>query len=158
MIYDKFSNARFYVGLSPLLAKAFALIAEGHDFDREADDCWRYVDGEKLYYKVTDIRTEEPPLDTYRYEFHKRYVDIHYLLSGREGIAVGDLSQMTPDGAFSFEKDCGFAKGKRVGLMNLRPGDFMICFPNDGHKCWIGNGETIRKVLFKVSFDSFQTV
>ena len=35
MIYDKFSNARFYVGLSPLLAKAFACLLYTSD---AADD------------------------------------------------------------------------------------------------------------------------
>ena len=156
MIYDKIENSGLYERLSPLLQKAFSYIRSGHDFNVEAFDRWIYLDGEKLYYKVTDLETIAPAPVDYRYEHHRRYVDLHYILSGTEAIALADAADLHPCDAFNEELDCGFARGAQLGLVTLRPGDFMICFPEDGHRCWLGDGHRIRKVLFKIDLASFE--
>lgn len=155
MIYDKLSNAKLYMGLSPLLQKAFNFISSGHNFHVEVDNQWRELQGSDLYYKVTDIVTSDSAPEEYRYEYHHRYADIHYIISGSEDIALADLSRLKLDGSFDIKNDCGFAKSAQTGIIHMRPNDFMICFPDDGHRCWIGDGHVVRKVLFKVLLDSF---
>jgi len=112
------------------------------------------LEGENLFAKV-DIYTTKNEEDT-RYEAHRKYADIQYLITGKEYIGVMPLSKMekilVP---FSKEKDIAFYSSS---LDNYRLADstnFFIFFPGDAHRpcVKVNNNEEIKKVVLKVALD-----
>lgn len=86
------------------------------------------------------------------YEAHRRYIDLHYIVSGAERIATSDVDALTSRVPYSAEKDIEFLEGKADGVYTLKPGQFMVCFPHDAHKVAIMEEQPseIRKVVFKM--------
>ena len=79
------------------------------------------------------------------------YIDIQVLVSGKEE-SFGwserkDLRQ--PQGEFNKEKDIQLFDDEPQTYYTLRPGQFTILFPEDGHAPMVGEG-TVRKIIVKV--------
>ncbi|MFI3176657.1 MAG: YhcH/YjgK/YiaL family protein [Eubacteriales bacterium] len=89
------------------------------------------------------------------FESHKRFIDVHYIVSGCERIYTADLSQLATVDEYVMEKDIAFSQGASDGSYLLKPGNFMVCYPNDAHKVGIMNEvpATIEKVVFKLAVE-----
>jgi biofilm protein TabA len=149
LIFDKKENLSLYKGISENLDDALDYLMKS-EFEG-LEDKWKYVYGQRVFLKQTDIVTIHPDPAKYRYEYHKKHIDIHYLLYGLETIFLADLEKLKKEEQFDAKEDFGFATGDFLGSITLSPGDFMVCFPNDAHRPWIGDGDTIRKILIKVA-------
>lgn len=86
------------------------------------------------------------------YEAHKKYTDLHYILEGVEGIATAAPSALTETSAYDEAKDIMFFEGPEDGRYYLKPGQFMVCFPEDAHKVAMmkDNPAPIKKIVFKI--------
>ncbi len=86
------------------------------------------------------------------YESHRKFIDLHYILDGTEGIATADVSTMFPKTPFDLEKDIGFYTGEETAMSFLHAGDFMVRYPNDAHMVAIMDKEPeeIRKIIVKI--------
>jgi biofilm protein TabA len=89
------------------------------------------------------------------YEAHRNYADLHYIVEGTEGIATADVSALQVTTPYDGEKDILFLKGEEDGRYYLKPGQFMVCWPNDAHKVAImrGQPEQIRKIVCKIRME-----
>lgn len=87
-----------------------------------------------------------------KYEAHQNYIDLHYIVEGVEGIATADCASLTVIEAYDGEKDILFLSGEEDGRYYLKPGQFMVCFPNDAHKVGMmaDAPAPIRKIVFKI--------
>jgi len=54
-----------------------------------------------------------------------------------------------PQGAFNAEKDIQFFEDEPQTYYTMRPGQFSVLFPEDGHAPMVGEG-VVRKVIVKV--------
>jgi YhcH/YjgK/YiaL family protein len=83
-------------------------------------------------------------------EFHRRYVDIQYMVSGIEVIgwrALQDCTQVaTP---YDAERDVGFYAESPRFWMAVQPGEFAIFLPDDVHAPLAGEGP-VHKVVMKI--------
>lgn len=95
------------------------------------------------------------PEDQCRYEAHRSYIDLHFIISGTEKIATSDIRSLTSVIPYDPEKDIEFLEGKADGYYELKPGQFMVCFPNDAHKVAIMADEpaTVKKIVFKIKME-----
>lgn len=86
------------------------------------------------------------------YEAHRKYIDLHYIVSGAERIATAHITTLSSTIPYSSEKDIEFLEGAADGYYDLKPGQFMVCFPNDAHKVAIMKDQpiNIQKVVFKI--------
>ena len=86
------------------------------------------------------------------YEAHHKYIDLHYIVSGVERIATSHITTLTTITPYSSEKDIEFLEGEADGYYDLKPGQFMVCFPGDAHKVAIMKDQpgSIQKVVFKI--------
>lgn len=106
-----------------------------------------------LQQAVTAPQTEQRP------ESHFRYVDIQYLLSGKENIGVCRYQDGFPqDGEASHERDIVFYRS--VGeetVISLLPGMFAVFFPEDIHRpcCQMEQPEAITKAVIKINLSLF---
>ena len=59
---------------------------------------------------------------------------------------------MTTSNPYAPEKDIEFLTGSADGYYELKPGQFMVCFPSDAHKVAMmkGRPEDVRKIVFKI--------
>lgn len=86
------------------------------------------------------------------YEAHKKYIDLHYIVSGKEGIATADVETLSETVPYDEEKDIAFYKGEAFGHYVLKAGDFMVCYPSDAHMVAMMDErpEPIEKVVVKI--------
>lgn len=148
MILDIISNRERYRCLGGRIERALKYLA---DTDFSALQDGRHpVDGESIFALVSTYETE--PEIARSFEAHRKYIDVQYLLSGREIIHWAALQELTPAGEYSDEKDIVFLSGDSRARLQLIPGTFALFFPEDAHKpnCAWDDPEAARKVVVKV--------
>ena len=147
MIIDRIENAPLYLGLGKRIAAALDYL-RGTDFSRvPTGRC--DLDGASLYALVQEYATR--PRETARWEAHRRYIDVQYLVSGVERIGYANLARLKVAEAYDEKKDALFLSGEGDFLL-MRPGMFMLLWPEDGHMPGIA-AETpapAKKVVVKV--------
>ena len=146
MIYDSLKHLDSYRGIHPGVLRGLELLRDT-DFSQMADGRYE-VDGENLFYMLQSY-TSSPANDTP--EAHKKYIDIQFLISGQEKIAVGPLEEMTEQVEARPEGDIWFYRGPLSEV--LVSGDkFAALWPGDAHAPGIAVGEPTpcRKCVVKV--------
>ncbi|AYM01701.1 YhcH/YjgK/YiaL family protein [Levilactobacillus yiduensis] len=108
------------------------------------------IDGDNFYVNVLSYDTES---ETNRsWESHDKYIDVHVLASGTEGLALNDTANMKRE-EYNIKKDKATLTGDKNVSLTLRPGQILICYPEDGHKTGIQVTEQpshLKKCVFKV--------
>ena len=66
------------------------------------------------------------------YETHRKFIDIHYILSGSETFGCCDAKRLEVTEKYDEAKEYEFLKGKG-DLVEMSEGDFIIVFPEDAH-------------------------
>lgn len=149
MILDELSRLRAYSSLHP----RFALLAdylEQHDLTN-APTGRIEIDGEALFINVDDA--EMRPYEAQIHEVHRRYIDVHFPISGTEICGWSPLSSLTtPLVPYDEPHDRAFYPGPAQTYFTVQPGQFYICFPDDAHAPIIGEG-ALRKLVAKVRID-----
>ena len=146
MIYDKLENIGSYEGLQPEIIEGLKTLRDT-DFAKTEDGHYE-LDGDRLYMNVMTAELKE---FNDRPESHKKYIDIQYVIDGREDIGVaptdelGEPVEANPDG------DIWFYHGNTVKL-RLEGSRFIVLFPQDAHAPCISvdGAKSVRKAVVKV--------
>ena len=147
MIFDHISNIENYKGLKANIVRAMEIIRDTN-FD-DLEDKTYLLDGFDFRYFILSYHTKA---ENERPEAHKDFVDIQYIISGKERIGVGQIKDMVEEVEANPEKDIWFYKGP-VDYITLTGGMFAVFFPNDAHAPDISPCEgtnAVRKCVFKV--------
>ncbi|MFC6288709.1 YhcH/YjgK/YiaL family protein [Levilactobacillus angrenensis] len=108
------------------------------------------IDGNNFYVNVLSYDTENA--ENRSWESHDKYIDVHVLASGIEGLALNDTSNMQRL-EYNIKKDKATLTGSENVTLSLRPDEILICYPEDGHKTGIQVTEQpshLKKCVFKV--------
>lgn len=84
------------------------------------------------------------------WEAHRKYLDIHCILEGEEKILINDIEEMTS--TKDYEEDYELFEGAKSQEIYMKPGSFLILFPNEVHKTGMSSKETsqqVKKLVFK---------
>ena len=150
MIKDRLENAEIYYPVSENLKKGLEWLKST---DLKTVENGKYeIDGENLYANVQEYTTK----DDGKYEAHRKYIDIQYLISGTEKVGVCDLSFCSTTDKYNPETDLEFLNSsKKDEWQILNEGEFLILFPNDAHKPSIKaeQNTTVKKVVVKVGIN-----
>ncbi|WP_295738151.1 YhcH/YjgK/YiaL family protein [uncultured Oscillibacter sp.] len=146
MIYAKQKDAPAYRGIHPSLDLALERITPEFlaSVGSERVDI---VDG--VY--ATRFTYETVPAEESFFEAHKKYLDIHIMVEGREGVEIAP-----PEALAEFDRveanDFYAYRGEGDYKLILSPGDFLVVFPGDAHriKMQLDGPKTVSKVVFKV--------
>ena len=108
----------------------------------------RYELDDGVFYMVQSYETKEKN-DTP--EAHRKYIDIQYIVSGKEAIGYGSLEKMTEVVKANPEGDIWLYHGP-LSYVTLESGFFGIFFPQDAHApaVAVGGCGPARKVVVKV--------
>ena len=90
--------------------------------------------------------------DKMPYESHRKYIDVHIVLNGKELIELAHISALEPSTPYNEEKDYLLYKNTPGDQIHLKPGICAIFFPQDAHMPGIGKG-TIQKIVLKIKVD-----
>ncbi len=132
--------------------KAFSFLKNN---DLQKLELKRYdIDGDNVYAPVSEYlsKTEENP----SYEVHRKYIDIQYIINGREIIGHAPIS-MKKDILVPYDesKDYELMSVNSGVSLKAAPDRFFIFFPDDAHSPGLKDGENsqVRKVVVKVKVD-----
>jgi YhcH/YjgK/YiaL family protein len=96
-----------------------------------------------------------------KYEAHRDYIDIQYLVAGDETIGVAPVGQLRDATPFDAEKDILFFGAPPAALtLRIPPGHFAVFFPEDGHQPMrhgAAPGE-LHKVVVKIRVSHRETM
>jgi biofilm protein TabA len=107
------------------------------------------IDGNNVYAIITEVPLKN--IDSSRWEVHKNYNDIHYVITGKAKIGIGSLASATEIVPYDSAKDIGFFKSEGT-FYTADPGTFFIASPKDIHRPDLelnGKGR-IKKLLIKI--------
>lgn len=147
MIIDRLSNAHLYLSLSPNVRRAF-------EYLQKTDLAYLPVgifemDGKDLYVNSQEYNTKLPAQG--KWEAHRRYIDLQYVISGTERIGYAHLSRLAL-GYYNAEKDVLSLMGSG-DYVTLTAGDFMLLFPEDAHMpgMAIDGPVSVKKAVVKIA-------
>lgn len=144
MIIDKIENLNKYASLHPLFPQAFEYL---QSVDLQALEIGKVnLQGNDLVVNIaeTGIKSKEEAL----LETHNRFIDIQIPLSGVEVMGYTPRTDL-PEEIYNEEKDITFYAGLADTYLTVKPGMFVIFFPEDGHAPAI-TPESVKKVIVKV--------
>ena len=146
MIIDTIENLGKYVALNPLFADVIEFLKNN---DLRTMEEGKYPIKDKnpfLSVQVAKQRTKESAF----IETHIEMVDIQIPISCAETYGYSplcDLSEFEYDAEMDMTK---YGDTKPQTYVTIKPGQFVIFFPQDGHAPCIIDEQEIKKVIFKV--------
>jgi biofilm protein TabA len=112
------------------------------------------IDDVNLYASVMEYVTKNE--EDAKYEAHRQYIDIQYVITGTEEMGVAPLSSlMEVTEPYDPSKDVGFMTVKDAKFYNATSDRFFIFFPDDIHRpgVKVGQNSQVTKVVVKVKVD-----
>ncbi len=147
MIIDTLDNAAMYERLGPRFAQAFEYLRSGRPVTDAVGS--HALDGDDLFVIVDEYQTK--PIGRGRWEAHRRYADVQFVVTGCEQMGYAVIDGMTAEQAYDADTDLAFYTGEGV-MLRVPAGTFMVFMPQDVHMPCIAidNPAPVRKVLVKV--------
>ena len=146
MIIDTIENLGKYVALNPLFADVIEFLKNN---DLRTMEEGKYPIKDKnlfLSVQVAKQRTKESAF----IETHIEMVDIQIPISCAETYGYSPLCNL-PEFEYDAEMDMTkYGDTKPQTYVTIKPGQFVIFFPQDGHAPCIIDEQEIKKVIFKV--------
>ena len=145
MIFDSIENYKRYEGMKNNIYNALIYL---RTTDLANASVGRIdLDGDFLFALVQEYQTK--PLEQSKWEAHRKYIDIQYMISGQERMGFVNIQKMQL-GEFVDEKDFQPMTGSG-NFVDVSAGSFTIFYPDDGHMpgICIGSPSLIKKVVIK---------
>lgn len=140
-----------YTRYSNLWEQVFNCLAET---DLAGIEKGRYpIAGDSLFMIVDEYLTQDAK--ERKYEAHRKYIDLQYIVSGQELIGISKLDKQEVLEPYDKDRDIAFF---RVHDCEYRLADnsvFFIFFPNDIHQPCVSVDQNapVRKIVFKIISD-----
>jgi YhcH/YjgK/YiaL family protein len=132
--------------------KAFSFFK---DNDLSKLEVKRYdIDGDNLFATVSEYLTKNE--ETTNFEAHRKYIDIQYVISGKETMNIAPLKTAREIVTqYDATKDIEFLKVEKIVKHTATPSNFFIFFPDDAHRPGIREGVSspVRKIVIKVKVE-----
>ncbi|WCT11151.1 YhcH/YjgK/YiaL family protein [Mucilaginibacter jinjuensis] len=107
------------------------------------------IDGDNAYASITEAPSKEPAKAGW--ESHQKYIDLQYVIKGKENIEVTPLSTATVTKPYDAAKDV--ANYSATGTVHTaEPSTFFLFFPNDVHKpnMKVDGYDVVKKLVIKI--------
>lgn len=148
MILDNIKNASLYYNLGERIELGLKYLKET---DLSKLEPGRYeIDGTNVYAVASSYDTRT--MDQLKWEAHRNYIDIQYILEGSEKMGYAHISQMDASTEYNETKDVQFYQGKG-DFVTVNGGNFAMFFPEDVHapNMAVDTPSPIKKVLIKIA-------
>jgi biofilm protein TabA len=108
------------------------------------------IEGETVFALVTEGPAKSA--DTAKWEGHQQYIDIHYVISGKENIGLAPITSATVITPYDGARDIGFYKADGK-FYEADTETFFLVFPEEAHLPGIkvnGYHNPVKKIVIKV--------
>jgi len=144
---DKTELARQYHTNQVWWDKAFAFLKRT-DLDTIAPG--RYlIDGENVFAVITEMPSKR--FDTSKWESHRNFADIHYVIRGKEKIGLAPVTGVTVTQEYLPARDLINYKGNGKYFI-ASPDDYFVFFPHQAHRpnIKVDGYEVVKKMYIKI--------
>jgi biofilm protein TabA len=107
------------------------------------------IDGDKVFATVTEAPDKE--FDNTKWESHRKYIDLQYIIKGKEKIGVAPIDQAAVIKPYDEAKDV--ANYNSEGKFYIAaPGTFFLFFPTDIHRpsIKVDGYNMVKKLVIKI--------
>lgn len=146
MILSTLENSARIEGLHPKFKELFDFVKNNDLLHKKLKRI--VLDGDTLF--INNVNPDLMPADAQILEVHRDYIDVHIPLDETEIIAwkpTTDCQQVKA--SYNETDDCALFTDKPSNYITVKPGEFLIVYPEDAHGPLIGEGK-IRKLIAKV--------
>lgn len=109
------------------------------------------IDGKNAYASITEAPSKTP--EAAKWEAHRKYIDLQYVIKGEEKIGVAPLASATVTEPYDEKKDSAHytADGK---YYTATPAEFYLFFPSEAHRpnLKVDGFDTVKKMVIKINF------
>lgn len=149
---DNIKNAKKYYELSEYIKLGLEYL-ENTDFSEMQNGKYKIL-GDFVFAIVQDYHSK--PESEGKFEVHKKFIDIQYIIDGEERMGVGDINNFSETTKYDDVKDIVFLEPKAQSMpdfLNLKEKEFVIFMPSDAHMPSISvkDSSYVKKVVVKVS-------
>ena len=146
MIIDTIENLGKYVTLNPLFADVVEFL-KNNDL-QTIEEGKHFIKDKDLFVNIQVAKGKTQ--DAAVLETHIEMSDIQIPITCEETFGYSPLCDL-PDFEYNAEKDITkYGDTKAQTYVTVKPGQFVIFFPQDGHAPCIINQPEIKKAIFKV--------
>ncbi len=151
MIKNSLKYTKNYYNLSNKIKLALEYLEKN---DLKVFDNRRYdILGDDVYVNVQDYTSK--PETQGKWEAHKKYIDIQFMIKGTERIGVGEIDNYQTTEAYDESKDLEFlaVANDNYQFINMNENDFIILYPQDVHMPQIAMNTPsyVKKAVVKIS-------
>jgi YhcH/YjgK/YiaL family protein len=136
----------------PGLQQAIAFIQQA--IGQDLPDGRVEIDGKKVY-ALMQSYTSKPEAANPRFEAHQNYIDLQFILAGKELIGWAPLAALTEATPYNPEKDVqhGRVAVDAITLTRLSAGQAALLYPSDAHAPGLADGEPapVKKIVVKIA-------
>lgn len=144
MVFAHLDDAARYEALHPLFHQLFEYV-KTHDLSQHEPGRIT-LDSDRLFINIahSDLRSAEEQ----KLEVHRRYIDVHFPLTGVETCGVSRLADVGVESEAPFNDTDDFALYAEAAqnYFTARPGEFYIVWPEDAHAPIIGKGKIVKAI------------
>jgi biofilm protein TabA len=151
MIVSDLDHIDHQIASTPSLRKAFTFLRT-HNLHGLPDGRVE-IDGDRVFALVQRYKTMIT--DAPKFECHRKYIDVQFIVSGEEVIGWAPLERMTITGVYDADKDICFGTvttGKWTRV-HLQAGQLAVLWPEDGHAPKLAGSASspVVKIVVKVA-------
>lgn len=148
MIVDRIQNSSIYCNLGEKIEKALNFLKNEDLASLELGK--HVIDGTDVYAMVNECSLKK--VEEGKWEAHKKYIDIQYVLEGSEVMGYAHLDDMKISKEYDEEKDFLLLEGEG-SFVTIHSGQFAIFMPQDAHMPCIAsdNCSKSKKIIVKVA-------
>jgi biofilm protein TabA len=148
MVLDRLAHAGLYAALGPRIAQGLRFLAES---DLAGLAPGRHeIDGKRLFALVSEYAPK--PFEECRWEAHRHYIDLQYMVSGLERMGVAPIDRLVVAETYQEERDIMWLSGSG-DFVSFGAGQFMLLWPGDAHMPGVAANAPVmvRKVVVKIA-------
>ena len=151
MIVSDLKHIAHQIGNAPDILKAIDLLNRpGLD---ALPDGRVEIEGDRVFALVQRYETSVT-MDP-KFEYHRRYIDVQFIVSGDEVIGWAPAARMSITTAYDRDKDICFGSVEKGNWTpaRLQAGQLMVLWPEDGHapKLAVSGPSAVMKIVVKVA-------
>lgn len=149
MIIDTLENCARYFSLNKNFEAAFQYLRSA---DLPSIAIGRHeLKGNELTAIINEYETKSEAGE--QMESHRKFIDIQYIISGKEKMGIALKKDQQVSLPYSDEKDFLLYADAPEFFIEVNAGSFVIFYPTDLHMptLSVGGPETVRKLVMKVS-------
>jgi YhcH/YjgK/YiaL family protein len=108
-------------------------------------------------FKAIPIEYQTKDFDLSKFENHRKYIDVHYIIHGSELIGLANIQHVKPNMDYDELHDYQLFDGIIKEKILLQEGEFLILFEDEPHVTGgfvEKNGNGVKKIVFKIPYNA----